>query len=435
MWFAWSGLRRRPARTALGGLGIGLATALVLALLSLSAGIEASAGRLAVESGVDLIATSANTTLTSAEFPPVVGAHQLPEGFARSDPNVASVSPWLVSDLVYANASLYEAANRSPSGVALPSGWQPTGAGSVGWIPANNAALQTPSIVSGRALSAPNDPHYANGSYRGPVVDEVVLDQGLAAVLHVGPGATVWASARSPAAPAELRGWFANATAFRVVGISGPFWLIPSALLGYFYLSELQSVIGGLAVTQDEASVVLVHLTDPGAPARDQSAIASAFPSLTVLTLGNVLGAVNHIVDLYRTFGTLIGAIGVAIAVLFTSTVLLMSVEDRSREIALLRAVGYSRRLIGGYVLEEALLLSTLGLVLGLPIGIGLGAGLNLALGRLVSSLPSGFSFVSFDASVLAGGLVEVLTIGVVAAGLPIVRALRLPIAEELRAP
>ena len=53
-------------------------------------------------------------------------------------------------------------------------------------------------------------------------------------------------------------------------------------------------------------------------------------------TLGNVLGAVNQLVDVYRTFGTLVGAIGIVIAALFTSTVLLMSVDDRSQELALL---------------------------------------------------------------------------------------------------
>lgn len=435
MRYALDGLRRRRGRSALAGLGIGLATALVVALLALSAGVEESASRLAIASGVDLLATSANTTLAGGSFPPLTGAHATPEGFAGADPNVATASPWLVTDLLFANASLFGASNRSTNGSSVPPGWAPVGSGAVGWIPGANAGLEAPEVVAGPGFSSAGDPHYGNGSFRGPFIPETVLDQGLAAALHVGPGDTIWASARSIANASELPGWFAGATPFRVVGVSGPFWLIPSALLGFFYLSELQSLLGGSSVQLDEASLVLVHLHDPTTAGTDQSRLMAAFPSLRLFTLSDVLGAIREVVDLYRTFGTLIGAIGIVVATLFTSTVLLMSVDDRSREIALLRAIGFPRSTIGRYVLEESLMLSGLGLVLGAPLGFGIGAGLNFAINQLVSGLPVGFSFVTFDASVASGALAVVVAIALVAAVVPIVRALRVPIAEELRSP
>ena len=70
MRYAWQAIRRRPGRSALTSFGVGLATSLVLILLALSAGIQSSADRLVAASGVDLIATSANTSLSSAAFPP-----------------------------------------------------------------------------------------------------------------------------------------------------------------------------------------------------------------------------------------------------------------------------------------------------------------------------------------------------------------------------
>jgi putative ABC transport system permease protein len=433
--YAIDGLKRRPGRTVLAGLGIGLATALVIALLALSAGIEASSSRLAVASGVDLLATSANTNLLQGSFPPVPNAHSTPAAFARADPNVAVASPWLVSDLVFGNASLYASVNASPGGMAVPPGWALTGAGAVGWIPSDNANLDTPTILAGSGFTAPGDPHWANGSYAGPSTHEIVLDEGLAGVLHVGTGATVWASPRPIPSPAGLSGWYANASAFRVVGLSGPFWLLPSALLSFLYLSELQSLDGGPATQHDYASLVLVHLTDPTSPSTDQSRLESAFPSLTVLTLGDILGAINSVVNLYRTFGELVGAIGVVVATLFTSTILLMSVDDRSREIALLRAIGHTRAAIARFVLEESVLLALLGLAIGVPLGVGLADGLNLLLFRLVAGLPAGFSFVSFDAGVAASSLAEIAGIALVAAIIPAARAVTLPIAEELRAP
>ncbi|MCI4370670.1 MAG: hypothetical protein L3J81_05005, partial [Thermoplasmata archaeon] len=60
---------------------------------------------------------------------------------------------------------------------------------------------------------------------------------------------------------------------------------------------------------------------------------------------------------------------------------------------------------------------------------------LNRFLVGLLQGLPSGFSFVSFDATVVATAVLEVLLIGLAAAILPTIQAVRLPIAEELRAP
>lgn len=185
----------------------------------------------------------------------------------------------------------------------------------------------------------------------------------------------------------------------------------------------------------DYASLVLVHLTDPTNPSGDQRILAGAFPSLNVLTIGNVLGAVNSAVEVYRTFGTLVGAIGVAIAALFTSSVLLMSVDDRSHELALLRAIGFGRRTIVGYVFEEGLWLALLGLAVGAPIGLAIGFGLDFALVHLVAGLPKGFTFVEFNATVAASAFAEVLAIGLLAAIVPAARVLSLPIASELRAP
>ena len=435
MRYAADALRRRPGRTALTALGIGLATALVLVLLSVSAGIQASSFRLATSSGVDLLGTSTNTSLTSSSgYPPLTGAHKLAQEIPAADPNVATASPWLVSSLVFANASLYGVSNQSANGSSVPAGWEPASATAIGWIPNDNAGLEVPAIVAGSNLPFSGDPHYANGSYSGAPTDDVVLNTAIAQLLHVGPNSTVWASPQSPSGPSSLADWFAHATSYRVIGVSGPFWFLPSAALGMFYLSELQGLVGGATASTDYASLVLIHLIDPTRASQDQTLLEAAFPAITFFTLGNVLGAVEHVVDLYRTFGTLVGLIGVLVATLFTATVLLMSVEDRTRELALLRAVGYSRAQIGSYVVEEGLLLASLGLLAGAPLGFLGATVLNDVLGRLVTGLPTGFSFVTFNVTVLAQGVVEVLLIGLVAALIPLARALRIPVAEELRA-
>ena len=431
MRYALDAVRRRPGRSAMTSLGIGLAVGLVVLLLALSAGVETSASTLASESGVDLIAASANTTILSGQFPPIQDAHSLAARMPEVDPNIATASPWLVSDLVLGNASLWAAANTS----SVPGGWGPTDSGTIGWIPSDNSGIQTPDLYNGTGFTAAGDPHYAGGAYNGSATHEIVLDQALAGVLHLRVGDSVWLGAAQPPSEAALEGWYANATAFRVVGISGPFWLVPAALLAFVYLSELQEVLGSATPTTDYASLVLIHLTDPTTATTDQGQLEVAFPQLTVFTLSSILGAIQHVVNLYRTFGDLIGVIGIVVAALFTTTVLQMSVDDRSRELALLRAIGHSRPSVGSMVVEEALLLSLFGLVVGLPLAYATAYGLNLYLRNLLVGLPSSFSFVSFNGGVLLDGLLLVLAVGLVAAIAPAARAMQLPVAEELRAP
>ncbi|HEY6238278.1 MAG TPA: hypothetical protein VIZ68_03730, partial [Thermoplasmata archaeon] len=181
-------VRRRPGRSAATALGIGLATGLVVLLLALSTGIQGSATRLATASGIDLLATSANTSLSTGSFPPVSSAHDLPGSLQGADPNVATASPWLVGALTFANESLYAAVNASASGPPVPPSWAPTSAGSVGWIPSANAGLETPQVVVGRGFSSAGDPHYGTGGYDGPFTHEIEVDQGLATLMHLSVG-------------------------------------------------------------------------------------------------------------------------------------------------------------------------------------------------------------------------------------------------------
>lgn len=424
-------LRRRPARTILTSLGIGLAAGLVVLLLALSAGVQSSATALAYSSGVDLLAVSPGSNITSGQFPPLTGAHPLSTAIPSADPNVAAASPWLISDLAYGNASLWRAANAS----AVPSGWSYSESGTVGWIPSDNTGIEVPPLYHGPGFSAPGDPHYAGGNYTGPKTGEIEVDQALATVLHVGVGSAIWASPVEPPSPAALPGWYANATAFTVVGVTGPFWLVPSALLAYTYLSELQSMTGGGNRSTDYATILLIHLVDPTSIGADLTRLATAFTSLQFYTLGNILGEIQHVVNIYRTFGTLIGAIGLVVAALFTTTVLQMSVDDRSRELALLRAVGHSRAAVGRLVVEEALWLTGFGLGIGLPIAYLAALALNRFLLDLVGALPAAFSFVSFAPEVILTGVAAVVAVGLVAALAPALRAMQLPVAEELRAP
>jgi len=106
---------------------------------------------------------------------------------------------------------------------------------------------------------------------------------------------------------------------------------------------------------------------------------------------------------------------------------MVMSVFERTREIGVLRALGWRRRRILLMVLRESLALSLLGGVVGLVIGIGVIGGLN--------TLPfmKGFVKASFSVGLFGQALVTALVLGAVGGIYPAWRASRLRPVEALR--
>ncbi|MGW7787346.1 ABC transporter permease, partial [Streptomyces tricolor] len=102
-----------------------------------------------------------------------------------------------------------------------------------------------------------------------------------------------------------------------------------------------------------------------------------------------------------------------------------MLVAQRTRELALLRAVGASRRQVTRSVLIEAFAVGTVAGVTGLAAGVGIGAGLRSLLGSFGASVPDGPLVIS------PGTVVAALAVGILitmlAAWLPGRRAAKIP--------
>ncbi|MEW2568431.1 ABC transporter permease [Streptomyces sp. NPDC047070] len=102
-----------------------------------------------------------------------------------------------------------------------------------------------------------------------------------------------------------------------------------------------------------------------------------------------------------------------------------MLVAQRTKELALLRAVGASRKQVTRSVLLEAFLVGTVAAVTGLLAGIGIGAGLRALMGTLDAAVPAGPLVVS-PGTVVTSFAVGIL-ITMLAAWLPGRRAARIP--------
>jgi len=133
--------------------------------------------------------------------------------------------------------------------------------------------------------------------------------------------------------------------------------------------------------------------------------------------LGSVLGVLTFAVGAIGGISLLVGAIGIV-------TIMTISVNERTAEIGLMRALGARRPQVLSLFLGEAIVLAAMGGISGLILGIGGTQLLHLALPALPVHTPLKFVLM---AEILA------VTIGLIAGVLPARRAAGLDPVEALR--
>jgi putative ABC transport system permease protein len=146
--------------------------------------------------------------------------------------------------------------------------------------------------------------------------------------------------------------------------------------------------------------------------AEDQLArrLGDALPEWQVLTgeafIEESQEAISAFVDILGRFVTVFGVISLVVATFIIYNTFSIIVAQRTRETALLRAVGARRRQVLVATLLEALIIGLIASVLGLLAGVGLAAGLNRLVGQ--------FFTVGRAVPPITGGIVALaLAIGV----------------------
>lgn len=124
--------------------------------------------------------------------------------------------------------------------------------------------------------------------------------------------------------------------------------------------------------------------------------------------------------------GMLLAFAGIAlfVGIFLIANTFTMLIAQRTRELALMRAIGATRRQIKRSVLLEAAVVGTLASVIGFVLGLGLATGLRSAMGLLGGKIPAGPLIVS-PTAVLSAFAVGIL-ITVLAAWLPARRAAKI---------
>ncbi len=196
-------------------------------------------------------------------------------------------------------------------------------------------------------------------------------------------------------------------------------------LFHYDYLDEMmgrRGVAGSFCILAESAEAM-----PRVAQAVDDKFRNSVAPTKTEtekafqLSFSNMMGNV-------KLFIGSISAVVVFTVLLVTAATMAMSIRERTAEVAVLKTLGYTRGLILGLLLAEALLIAVLGGVVGC-------GGAKLLYSTLDMQKATGGWLVKLrvQPEALVLGMALAAAIGLVAAAVPALRASRLSIAQAIR--
>ncbi|MGA5565246.1 ABC transporter permease [Streptomyces platensis] len=224
--------------------------------------------------------------------------------------------------------------------------------------------------------------------------------------------------------------------------------VLTKKLVGIVTTDDPQVTAGGSLALFDTATAQKMYL-HPGqydelvvgaAPGADQQALTAKVREVlpkkrAEATSGTELAAeqsqmiANKNESLSQTLLVFAG-IALFVGVFIIANTFTMLISQRSREIALLRAIGASRRQVVRSVLAEAALLGLVSSAIGFALGAGLAVGLRAVLNANGAGFPNGPVIISPTAVLSALGIGVVVT--VLAAWLPSRKAAKIAPVEAL---
>ena len=175
-----------------------------------------------------------------------------------------------------------------------------------------------------------------------------------------------------------------------------------------------------------------VRIDDPKRATEVAAAIDAEFANSPAETKAETEGAMfqgfaQQIGDIATIVTAILGAVFFTILLVAGNT-MAQSVRERTQELGLLKAVGFSNELVLGVVLGESLAITVLGGILGLLLGWLMVSGLGQA--SFIRQFCPIFFIPTRD--LIIGGALTI-TLGFVAGILPAIQAMRLRLADALR--
>ncbi|GAM11123.1 putative ABC transporter permease [Geobacter sp. OR-1] len=238
--------------------------------------------------------------------------------------------------------------------------------------------------------------------------NELLLGSDSAKVLNVGTGDRI-----------RIKG-----EEFRVAGILGQTGSQDDALV-FAALPKAQKLLG----KEGKITLAEVAALCSGCPIGDMvTQIAEKIPDAKVSAIQQVVEGRLKALDQFKRFSYAMAAVVVFIGSLIVFVTMMGSVNERTTEIGVFRAIGFRKSHIMRIILFEAALVSLLAGFLGYGAGMG---GAKLALPFMAEGKNT---LLAWDGSVAIGAVVLAVALGLVASLYPALHAAKMDPTEALRA-
>lgn len=369
--FIFKNIRRRPLRSILTVIAVALGVASVVSLVGISTAFKQTFMKLYSEAGIDLLVVKGRV------------GRQLESGIAESlvekvtaIDGVANVIPGVNDVISFPEYDLF---------MVVVNGWVP-----------ESFVFEHLQLAKGRFITHQDHRKVNLGSVLANNLNKQVGDQ-----VEVYDG--------------EL---------FEVVGIFDSFSILESGSV-VMPMRELQPLIG-----REDQVLGMSVITSDG---NDAELVQRVAADIEALERGIVARPAREHVDslteikLVTAMAWLTSAIALVIGGVGVMNTMIMSVQERTREIGVLRAIGWRRNRIVRMILYEAVSLSVIGAI------VGIGAALLLV--RFLSQQPavSGLIETDIPAFVLGTGLTLAVAVGVLGGFFPALVAARMTPTAALR--
>lgn len=211
---------------------------------------------------------------------------------------------------------------------------------------------------------------------------------------------------------------------FTVVGVAGK----TGGFQDYFcYLSLTEAMRIQKAPGYQE---VWMRVTDPSRTKEVKDKIKGLFPALVPRTREEFLGVSLNFVRLAKLLQFAIASIGILIAMTAATNTMLMSAYERMREFGSLRAIGASRGFIFGLIFLESSFLSLLGGVGGVFFGV---LGSLLFNEAVVTLFQLSFPLSALSPSLILQGLLVSVIVGAFGGSIPAFAVTNMGVIQSLR--
>lgn len=335
VWIALRQLRSDQMRTVLAVIGVALAVLSVTLLTGVGAGVVATGNEMFDQSGRDLWVSGGPIEIAPGSVGgfqnPIPNAHPLAENISAHE-DVETAVP-MAFQVVYVSTDGEEFATTLGSGA-------PGGGPSV-------------AIEKGEGFTGP-DTHYAGGTYEGNMTHQAIVSPSMAAEFDLEVGDTIY-----------LGGTVANAreNEFEVVGISPTYENFLGTGTVTTRLSELQTLTGN--AYDDSATLITIQI----APGADREAVrdelAAQHPDYTFRTNQEQLVSLLERQAVVLAAGASLVVLGIVAGGILSLNLLLSLIYVQRQPLAVLRAVGATRRSVVGVAVVQALTIATIGYLLG----------------------------------------------------------------------